>query len=116
MRFGREHAFFRGSTAWAFLAAKFFDTGPFGGGPFFSNQLDLVEKELAREKTIQTLLTRFLAFYLQSAWPVQKHHAGGGLIDVLAAMPTGADKRLFYIRFAHAKGSHALGKLRFFVG
>ena len=45
---------------------------------------------------------------------MQQHHAGGRLVDVLAAMAAGADKGFLQIGFAHAQGRHAPGELGLF--
>jgi hypothetical protein len=115
MRLGYEHAFFGGSTAWAFLAADFFDTGTFRSCALFANRFDFVEEKFAGEETVKALVAGFLAFDLEAGWPMDEHHTSRGLVDVLAAVSTGADEGFFDVGFLHAEGRHALGKLRFFI-
>src|ERR1035438_5069999 len=44
---------------------------------------------------------------------MQQHHAGGGLVDVLSAVPAGADKGFLDVGLAHAQRGHALSELGF---
>jgi len=111
-----QYSFFRAMAATAFLAAHLFNPGAFGGEAFFSHRLNFVEQEFAGEKAVETLLASFLAFDLHASRTMKQHDARGYFIDVLAAMTAGADECFFNIRFAHAEGSHPLGKLCLFIG
>ena len=47
---------------------------------------------------------------------MEQHDAGGGLVDVLAAVAAGADECFVDVRLAHAERGHALGELGFLFG
>ena len=110
-----EHALFGAAAATTFLPADFLDAGALGIHVAFLEGFDLVEQEPAGEKAVESLLARGLAFDLKTRWPVEQHHAGGGLVDVLAAVSAGTDKRLVDVGFAHAERGHALGELDFLL-
>src|SRR5436190_4038196 len=101
-RFVHEHAFFGALTAATFLSTDLFNAGAFGGEALLSHRLDLVEEEFASEETVETLLAGVLAFNLDAGWAMEKHDARGHLVDVLAAMTSGADEGFLDIRVAHA--------------
>ena len=90
--------------------------GALGGDVALPQLLDLVEQEPAGQEPVEALLAGGLAFDLHPGRPVEQHDAGGGLVDVLAAVPAGADKGLLDVRLAHTQRSHALGELGLFVG
>ena len=108
-----EHPGFRAAGAFAFLAANLYNLGASRCDKAVLERLDLVEQQSAGDEAVEALLPRGLTFHLHAGWPVQQHHAGGGLVDVLPAMATGADERLFNVGFAHAQRGHAPGKLGF---
>ena len=81
-----EHALFGAAAALAFLAADFLDAGALGIDMAFLEGFDLVEQQATCEKAIESLLARGLAFDLKTRRPMEQHHAGGGLVDVLAAV------------------------------
>lgn len=110
-----KHAFLCALAAGAFLASDFFDPGALGGGAFFAEGFNFIDKQLASEKAVETLLASFLAFDLNAGRTMEEHNAGGDFVDVLSAVTTGADEGLFNVGFADAEGHHALGELRFFV-
>ena len=110
-----EHALFGAAAAAAFLAADLLPGGAFGGDVAGAELLDLVEQEPAGEEAVEALLTGGLALDLEASGAMEQHDAGGGLVDVLAAVAAGADEGFFDVRFAHAERGHALGELGFFV-
>lgn len=110
-----EHALFGAAGAFPFLAANFFDAGALGVDVAFLEGFDLVEQEPAGKKAVETLLTCGLAFDLKTRGPVEQHHAGAGLVDVLTAVAARPDKRLVDVCFAHAERGHALGELDFLL-
>ncbi len=111
-----EHALFGAAAAPAFLAADFLDTGALGIDVTFLERFDLVEQEPAGEEAVECLLARGLAFDPQTGRTVEQHHAGGGLVDVLAAVTARPDKGLFEVGVAHAERGHALRELGFLFG
>ena len=113
MRLVGEHALFGGAAAPALLAANFFEACALGVSAAFPARFNLVEQQLAGEKTIQALLARALAFDLQSGREMDQHHASRGLVDVLATVTTRADKSFFDVGFAHAECGHPLRELIF---
>jgi hypothetical protein len=108
-----EHSLFGAAAAAAFLAADFFDAGAFGGDEAFLPGFDLVQQQPTGEEAVKALLAGGLAFDLEAGWTMEQHHAGGGLVDVLTAVPARADEGFFDVSFANAQGSHALGELVF---
>jgi len=110
-----EHALLGAAAATPFLAADFLGLGAFGGHVTGAPGFDLVEQKSAAQKAVESLLACGLAFDLQTRWSVEQHDAGGGLVDILAAMPARTDKGLFDVRFANTQCGHALGQLGFFV-
>ena len=110
-----EHPLGGAAAATAFLAANLFDARALGVDVPFFERLDLVEQEPARQIAIEPLGTRGLAFDLETCRTVEQHHAGGGLVDVLAAVTARTDERLFNIGFVHAERGHALRQLGFLL-
>ena len=86
-----------------------------GGDVAGAELLDLVEQEAAGEEAVEALLAGGLALDLQAGGAMEEHDAGGGLVDVLAAVAAGADEGFFDVRLADAERGHALGELGFFV-
>ena len=115
MRFIGEHPLLGAAAAAALLAANLLDGGTLGADEALLKGLDLVEQKATSQETVQSLLAGCLALDLQTGWTVEQHDAGGGLVDVLAAVPAGADEGFFNVGFADAEGGHALGELGFFV-
>ena len=111
-----EHALFGAAAAAAFLPANLLDAGALGGHLAGAPGFDFVEEQAAGEEAVEALLAGGLALDLEAGGAMQQHDAGGGFVDVLAAMPAGADEGLFQVGFADAQGGHALGELGFFVG
>ena len=89
--------------------------GALGGDVAGAQGFDLVEQEAAGQEAVEPLLAGGLALDLQAGRAVEQHDAGGGLVDVLAAVAAGADKGFFDVGFAHAQCGHALGELGLFV-
>ncbi len=110
-----EHPLFGAAAATTFLAADLLDAGALGIDVAFLERLDLVQQKPAGEKAVESLMTRGLAFDLKTRRTMEQHHAGGGLVDVLAAVTAGADKRLVDVGFAHAERGHALRELGFLL-
>src|SRR5688572_19756335 len=92
-----EHHFLGAATALAFLPAEFLDALPLGGRARFAVGFNLVEQQFPSEEAIQSLLARFLTFYLCARGPVQEHHAGRYLVHVLTTVTAGADKGFFNV-------------------
>ena len=113
MRLVGEHPLFGAAGALAFLAADAFHIRALRGDDPLLPLLNLVEQEPPGEKAVQSLLAGFLAFHLQAGRAMEQHHAGGGLVDILSAVPAGADKTFFNLRLAHAQRGHALRQLAF---
>ena len=110
-----QHALFGAAAAATFLAADLFHAGALGIHVAFLKGFDLVEQKTAGKKAVESLLARGLAFDLETCRTMEQHHAGGGLVDVLAAVTARSDKRLVDVGFAHAERSHALGELTFLL-
>jgi hypothetical protein len=113
MRLTGQHSILGAAGAFPFLAPNFFDLGTLRRDKTFLFLLNLIQKQTPREKTIQSLLPRFLAFHLKTAGLMHQHHTRGSLVDVLSAMPAGAHERLVNIALAHAERRHAQRKLLF---
>ena len=111
-----EHPLFGAAAATPFLAADLLDCGALGGHVARAEGFDLVEQQAAGQEAVEALLAGGLAFDLQAGRAMEQHDAGGGLVDILAAVPAGADKGFFEVGLAHAQCGHALGELGFFVG
>ena len=116
MRFVCQDALFGVPAAAPLLAAEFLHAGALGGGARSLAALHFFEEQLAREKAVETLLARGLAFDLEAAGPVQEHDASGGLVHVLAAMTSRTDECLLDVDLAHAQRHHALGEVILFFG
>ena len=114
MRFACEHFIFGAARAFAFLAADAFDFGAFGGNEAVLPFLNFVEEQTAGEETVESLLAGFLAFDLEAGGAMKEHDAGGGFVDVLAAVAAGADEGFLDVGLADAERGHALRELRFF--
>jgi hypothetical protein len=108
-----EHALFGPARTLAFLSADLLDAGAFGIDVTLLERFDLVEQKAPGEETIESLLARGLAFDLEAGGTMHQHHAGGRLVDVLAAVAAGTDKRLVDVGLPHAQRGHALRKLAF---
>lgn len=111
-----EHSLLGAAAATAFLAADLLGAGAFGGDVARAEGFDLVEQQAASEKAVEALLAGGLAFDLQTGRSVQEHYAGGGLVDILAAVAARPDEGLFDVGFTNTQSGHALGQLGFFVG
>lgn len=111
-----EHPLLGAAAATAFLAAYLLNAVALGGDVAVLERFNLVEQQAAGQEAVESLLAGSLAFDLQAGRTVEQHDAGGGLVDVLAAMSAGADKGFFDVGLAHAQCGHALGQLGFFVG
>ena len=113
MRFVGEHPFLGAAGAFVFLAANLFDFGAARSDKSFLAFLKFVGQQPAGDETIESLLACGLAFHLQSGRAMQQHDAGGGLVDILAAVPAGADKRFFNVGFMQSHFGHAPRELGF---
>src|SRR5439155_22298422 len=78
-------------------------------------RLDFIQQQPASEETVQSLLSRGLAFDLQAGGSVEQHHTRRAFVDVLAAVPARTNKRLFDVPFPHPQRGHTLRQLVFFV-
>jgi len=111
MGFVGEHLGFGAAASLAFLPADFFDAGllrdHFPGLQLF----DFIEQQTPGDGSIESLLPRGLALDLEAGGPVQQHDTCGRFINILTSVPARSHKSFFDVRFAHAQGSHALGKL-----
>ena len=112
MRFARQHPLLGPARAFAFLAPDALDFIAARGDIASLFFLNLVEQQAPGQEAVESLLPRGLAFHLQAGGTMQQHHARGSLVDVLAAVAAGADKRFLNVRFAHAEGGHASRQLR----
>jgi hypothetical protein len=92
-----KHPIPRPAASPPLLPSDFLNTRLLSGYLASLHLLDLVQKHPTRNKPIQSLLASGLALYLEAAGPVEQHHTGGGLIDVLASMATGSDERFLDI-------------------
>ena len=81
-----EHPIPGAAATATFLAADFFNARSLGVNVAFLERFDLVEQKAAGEIAVETLGTRGLAFDLEARGEMEQHHAGGGLVDVLAAV------------------------------
>ena len=115
MGFVGQHPLFGAAAAAALLAADLLGAGELGRHLAGTQGLDLVEQEAAGQKAVEPLLPSSLALHLQAGRAMEQHDTGGGLVHVLAAVPTGPDKGFFDVGFTHAECGHALGELGFFV-
>jgi hypothetical protein len=111
-----EHPLFGAAAATTFLAANLLDAVALGGDEAVFEGLNLVEQQAAGQEAVEALLAGGLAFDLQSGRAVEQHDAGGGLIDILAAVPAGTDKGFVNVGLAHTERRHALVELGLFVG
>ena len=87
-----EHSFFCAPRPFPFLAPDFLDARALGVHAAFLKGFDFVEQQPSGEEAVEALLARGLAFHLQAGRSVEQHYACRGLVDVLAAVPAGADK------------------------
>jgi hypothetical protein len=115
MRFVGEHAILGSTTPPALLPADFFSQGSLLRNEAVFVGLNLVEQQSAGEETVEALLPRGLAFDPQASRPMHQHDTRSALVNVLAPMAPGSDKRLFDVLIAHAERSHALRELDLFV-
>jgi len=107
MGFIGQHAVAGAAAALAFLAPDFFNPRPFGRDLAGFERLDFIQQQATREKAVESLLARALAFDLDPCRPVENHDAGGGFIHVLAAVTARADESLLQISFADLQSSHS---------
>src|SRR3989442_1822114 len=114
MRFVGQHAIFGAAAAASLLTPDLFDPSSLGRHYAGVKPFDLIQKQTTGNEPVQSLLSRRLAFDLQACWAVQKHHASGALVDILAAMAARADKRLLDVSFGDTQSGHPLRKLIFF--
>ena len=110
MRFVGQHALFGGTTAAPFLAAHFFCACLLGGSSVSLDRFDFVEEELACEGTILPLLSRGLAFHLDTGRAMKQLHARGSFVHVLPAMTAGPNECFIDILFPDAEERHAAGE------
>ena len=115
MGFIRQHALLGATAALPFLPPDFFDPCAFGGNKAVLLLLDAIEQDFAGQKPVQPLLAGFLAAYLQARRAVHQHDASVDLVDVLAAVTTGAHETLFEVFFKDPKLGHATGHLGFLL-
>jgi hypothetical protein len=110
MGFVGEHSLFGGATAAPFLPAELFDAGLLRSAAALLDGFDFVEEKFACEGTILCLVSRGLAFHLNTGWPMKQLNARRGFVYVLPAVSAGANESFFDIRFMDAEGRHARGK------
>ena len=113
MGFVGEHPGFGAAGTFAFLSADLFNLGASRGDEAVLLRLNLVQQQAPGDETVESLLAGLLAFDLQAGRTMEQHHAGGNLVDVLSAVPAGADKGFLDVRLAHAERGHALRELGF---
>jgi len=111
-----QHSCFGAAASTPLLPPDFFNAGAFGFDESFLPGLDFVQEQTASDKSIEALLPCGLGFDLQPSRAMKEHDAGGGFVDVLAAMAARANESFFEVRLAHAEGAHALRQLGFFFG
>ncbi len=116
MGFIGEHSGFGAAAAAAFLASDFLGLGALGGDEAPLLHFNFIEQQSAGQEAVETLLAGGLAFDLQAGRAMEQHDAGGGLVNVLAAVSARADKGFFDVGIADAQCGHALGELGLFVG
>jgi len=114
-RFVREHSVLGPLATLAFLPPNLFDLCALCRDESSLLLFDFVEQQTARQQPIQSLLPRRLAFYLNSRRTVMQHDAGGGLVDVLATVPSRPDEAFFDLAFLDSQLSHSLSQLRLFI-
>jgi hypothetical protein len=111
-----EHPLLGAAAAPAFLTPDLLDAREFSSDAAFLEPFDLVEQEPASKESVERLLTRGLAFDLQTRGPMQEHDARGSLVDILATVPAAAHERFRDVGLPNAERDHALRQLRFLVG
>lgn len=115
MGFAGEHPFLGRFGTFAFLAAHLFPFGSFRCEPRLPLGFNLVQQQPAGDVPIHPLLPGILTFHLNARRVMQQHHAGGNLVDILAAVTAAPDKGFLDVHFAHTQRSHALEELGFFL-
>jgi hypothetical protein len=106
-----EHSFLGPAAAFTFLTPDLFDTSTLRSDSTGSQLFYAVEQEASCEEAIQALLPGRLAFDLKTGWGVPKQDTSRGLVNILASVSAGSDKRLFQIAFAHTQNLHSAGQL-----
>src|SRR5206468_3329969 len=102
-RFVVKHSGFGSPAAFAFLPADFFDAGAFDIGHALLKRLNFIEQQSPSDKSVEPLLPGRLTFHAQTSRTMQQHDAGGGLVHVLAAVPTAAHEAFLEVSLAHAQ-------------
>ncbi len=111
MRLVGEHPRFGAAGPLAFLAADFFHLGALRGDEAILLFLDFIEQQAPRDETVHPLLARLLTFHLHAGRPMQEHHAGGNLVDVLPAVAARTDEGFLNVGLAHLQRGHAQSQL-----
>jgi hypothetical protein len=102
-----QNPFLGSATAGAFLASKFFDACPLGIRLALPARLNFVEQQAAGQDSVASLMAGLLALDLDARRTMKEHDAGGGFVDVLPAVASGANERFLDVLFANAEGGHA---------
>jgi hypothetical protein len=110
-RFFGQNTFLGSRWTRPLLSADFLPLGTLGCGTQPSPVLDFIEQKPARDIAIEALLAGALAFNPNSGGPMEQHHAGGGLVYVLAAVAAGPDEALLDVSFMHPQRGHLLRQL-----
>ena len=98
------------------MSPKFLRCRLTGGGLLSRLRLQLFDQHLPGEKSVLPLIPGGLTFHLDSGRSMDQLDARGDFIDVLPAVASRPDKRLFEVRFVDSQCSHALGKLLTEIG
>ncbi len=105
---GQDASLGRGAAT-PFLASDAFTFSPESLPCDPLSGFQLLEKPLQSEFPIPSLIPRLLTFHHDAGRPVQEHHAGGDLVDVLAAVAARPDKRLLKVALPDSQPPKSLG-------
>jgi len=111
-----KHAKLGPPGAPSFLPTDPFDPLFFGGPRSRQLRLDFIQKDSSREKTVEGLGALLLTLNPNARGPMVEQHAGGLLVDVLAACAGGPDKLFLQVSLPDSQGTHAADQLFFFFG
>ena len=111
-----QHPFLGPSRAAAFLAADLLYLLLLRASLAQQFVLDLIGQKTAGQKAVHDLGTLLLALDLDASGAVFQVDAGGGLVDVLAAVAARADEVLLDVALLDAQGAHAVFQSFLFEG
>lgn len=115
MGFVRQQALLGAFGPFPFLTSDLFYAGTFGIRSASSLSFDFIKQHPTGDEPVESLLARGLTFDLHAGRAMEEHHTGGSLVDVLSAVPTGANKRFLNVHFIHTQHCHALDELKFLI-